>query len=286
MLQAIKRKRIEDYRKGRRASLAGTPVALDADGKMKAPESATAIKSFERMVLKFPKILAAFLKIKRVFKKFDADNSGTIEVGELKDCLHALHAKVSDEDVKEIFEEVDMEKTKALTFNEFLLMLCIGGLLKFLPMLEVDVDTAEAAGAAGEGGGAGAGAGEGKEGKEAAGGAAEGKDAAAEGAAVLEEGAKALVEALQIAVEAYLLFDADASGTIDREEVMAMMEEAGSSAHAKHKKGGGGHMNALLSKERWGEMDWDHDGTITFKEFVFALMKWVGLDDEDTDEDA
>jgi hypothetical protein len=27
-------------------------------------------------------------------------------------------------------------------------------------------------------------------------------------------------------------------------------------------------------------MDWDHDGSISFKEFVFAFEGWVGVDDE------
>jgi hypothetical protein len=34
------------------------------------------------------------------------------------------------------------------------------------------------------------------------------------------------------------------------------------------------------------EMDWDKNGTVTFKEFLFAFTRWVGLDDnEDEDDD-
>jgi hypothetical protein len=54
---------------------------------------------------------------------------------------------------------------------------------------------------------------------------------------------------------------------------MAMCKEMGS----KTKAGG----NALLSKERWAEMDWDDDGHITFKEFLSAFYSWVGCDDDD-----
>ena len=33
------------------------------------------------------------------------------------------------------------------------------------------------------------------------------------------------------------------------------------------------------------EMDWDKNGTVTFKEFLFAFTRWVGIDNEDDDED-
>ena len=32
------------------------------------------------------------------------------------------------------------------------------------------------------------------------------------------------------------------------------------------------------------EMDWDKDGKITFKEFLFAFTDWVGLEDETEEE--
>jgi hypothetical protein len=33
------------------------------------------------------------------------------------------------------------------------------------------------------------------------------------------------------------------------------------------------------------EMDWDKNGTVTFKEFLFAFTRWVGLDNEDEDDE-
>lgn len=33
------------------------------------------------------------------------------------------------------------------------------------------------------------------------------------------------------------------------------------------------------------EMDWDRNGMVTFKEFLFAFTSWIGIDDiEDEDE--
>lgn len=37
----------------------------------------------------------------------------------------------------------------------------------------------------------------------------------------------------------------------------------------------------LLTPE---EMDWDKNGTVTFKEFLFAFTRWVGIDNEDDDD--
>jgi calcium-binding protein CML len=31
-------------------------------------------------------------------------------------------------------------------------------------------------------------------------------------------------------------------------------------------------------------MDWDKNGTVTFKEFLFAFTDWVGLEDDGDDD--
>ena len=33
------------------------------------------------------------------------------------------------------------------------------------------------------------------------------------------------------------------------------------------------------------EMDWDKNGMVTFKEFLFAFTRWVGIDDVEEEED-
>jgi hypothetical protein len=47
------------------------------------------------------------------------------------------------------------------------------------------------------------------------------------------------------------------------------------------------HSDAIgfLTDERYAELDWDGDGSVTFKEFLFAFMSWVGLDDDEDEED-
>lgn len=102
---------------------------------------------------------------------------------------------------------------------------------------------------------------------------------------------KRLVKALKLILEAYILFDADGSGTIDRAEVLAIIDarQVGASSAATAAQegigsgvggvsgadnapvGGGGarrarpkasESNALLSRERWMELDWDGDGQV------------------------
>jgi calcium-binding protein CML len=88
---------------------------------------------------------------------------------------------------------------------------------------------------------------------------------------------KEVVEMLGLIVSAYLLFDPKAVGLISKSDIDKMFEDNSNSESCKHHAGKGG---ALLSKQRWDEMDWDQNGNIDFAEFVFAFSKWIDLEDE------
>lgn len=45
-----------------------------------------------------------------------------------------------------------------------------------------------------------------------------------------------------------------------------------------------GSMTAGIWEQRFNEMDWNHDGSIQFKEFLMAFESWVGLDEDDVNE--
>lgn len=75
---------------------------------------------------------------------------------------------------------------------------------------------------------------------------------------------------LNLIVSAYLLFDPRGTGIIERDSVSNLIAE-----------GKGLDKNAMLSKERWDEMDWDSNGTIDFAEFVFAFSSWVDIEGDD-----
>ena len=69
-------------------------------------------------------------------------------------------------------------------------------------------------------------------------------------------------------VAAYLLFDPETNGSITKDVVEGMMEEKGHHAGAR----------SFLTGERWKEMDWDKNGSISFAEFCFAFTGWVSVE--------
>ncbi len=77
------------------------------------------------------------------------------------------------------------------------------------------------------------------------------------------ESSKELKEILALVVSAYLLFDPNAIGFITRTDIDIMITDHNNSekseAHHHANKSG-----SMLSKQRWDEMDWDHNGNIDF----------------------
>lgn len=86
------------------------------------------------------------------------------------------------------------------------------------------------------------------------------------------EGQGEIDKAINIVADAFAFFDKDADGSITRNEVENALGEG--STH-----GGGSHHR--LAIQRFQELDWDGDGTITFLEFLVSFVDWVVEDDED-----
>jgi len=82
--------------------------------------------------------------------------------------------------------------------------------------------------------------------------------------------------AIAIVVDAFMYFDVDHDGHLQKEEVMSTFNQATSSAGARNST-----VSLSSSRKRFEEMDWDDDGKISFTEFLFAFTGWVGLEDED-----
>eukprot|EP00941_MAST-03F_sp_MAST-3F-sp1_P004136 g4136.t1 len=186
-------------------------------------------------------INAQFLKLKKVFKKFDTDNSGTVEIGELHAAINALSENntASKEDVDKLFAAADTDSDGHLTFKEFLVYMALGYILKKIPQSP-------------------------REGKEVD---ASGMD---------------LSTVFEYVIDAFLAFDTDASGYIDKKEVMAMFDSTPSAVRTK----GAHHASRnIIGKQRWAQMDWDRNGRISFKEFLLAFSTWTGLDDALDDDD-
>ncbi|XP_015574054.2 probable calcium-binding protein CML22 [Ricinus communis] len=74
-------------------------------------------------------------------------------------------------------------------------------------------------------------------------------------------------------VEAFLFLDKNGVGKLKKKDVLKALNEASpwekSPAH--------------ITKSRFQELDWDRNGKVSFREFLFALVNWVGIDaDEET----
>ncbi|KAL0362985.1 UNVERIFIED_CONTAM: putative calcium-binding protein CML21 [Sesamum calycinum] len=168
------------------------------------------IKSFNSIILKFPKIDRSLRKCKATFEDFDEDGNGAIDRGELKRCFHKLEISFTDEEVNDLFEACDINEDMGMKFNEFIVLLCLVYLLK--------------------------------------------EDPAAEHAKS-RMGMLNLEATFETLVDAFVFLDKNKDG-YSRRTCFCFSEE----------------------------MDWDKNGMVNFKEFVFAFTRWVGIEEGDDDE--
>lgn len=97
-----------------------------------------------------------------------------------------------------------------------------------------------------------------------------------------------LTKAFGLIVDAWMYFDVAGNGIISREEMQSVLVASHmKSPTKKFKKKASGHefsstpSDTFLTEERFKELDWDGDGNISFREFLFAFESWVGLDEEE-----
>ena len=58
--------------------------------------------------------------IKQKFLEFDVDNTGTIDLRELGNVIRSLGQNPTDRELKDLMDELDLDKTNVLEFPEFL----------------------------------------------------------------------------------------------------------------------------------------------------------------------
>jgi calcium-binding protein CML len=212
------------------------------------------VTSFNQTLLRSARIVKALSAVKEVFQKFDADSSGGIDHTELGAALEVLGNKMTPEELSKVFHEADLYDNNKLSEKEFVVCLLLGYVLDDLKLTTSTELPAE--------------------------------DAATKGAEGTEDGPKRLdttdyfghAKELQWAFNnitgCYLLFDVDASGDLSRDEVMKQLSnKTGVFADAA--------AASMLSEDRWKELDWDGDGEITFKEFIWAFQGWITTDTDE-----
>ncbi|KAF4034136.1 EF-hand domain pair [Phytophthora infestans] len=228
---------------------------------------------FTRILLKLPQAAVAFNSVRSTFNAFDKERKGYIEFADLSRVFEQLGAKFSIEEIGQVFEESDMMEDGKLTFNEFLVCLAIGFVLHKIPSLEGEQEqplsifyapmsrTSSNSSRSSSGG---------------------------SGQSILFGDGNKLRLAFQLAVDAFLWFDVDGNGEINRDEMVTKLQNS-MTLHSPTKKMSTGERsrgtsddssNRAIWEQRFMEMDWNGDGTIHFKEFLMAFESWVGLEEE------
>ncbi|GMJ02883.1 hypothetical protein like AT4G26470 [Hibiscus trionum] len=184
----------------------------------------TQMKSFNTVILKFPKIDESLRKCKAVFQQFDEDSNGAIDQEELRKCFQQLQVCFSDEEITDLFNACDINRHMGIKFNEFIVLLCLVYLFK---------DNAN--------------------GHES------------------RMGMPNLEATFETFVDAFVFLDKNKDGFVSKNEMAQAINESGDRSSGK------------IAMKRFEEMDWDNNGSVSFKEFLFAFTNWVGIDDEDDD---
>ncbi|KAM7268973.1 hypothetical protein ACFE04_024470 [Oxalis oulophora] len=182
----------------------------------------TPIKSFNTIILKFPKIDHSLRDCKAIFDQFDEDSNGAIDHDELNKCFQKLQLTFSTEEIDELFEACDVSAQVGMNFNEFIVLLCLVYLFKDDP------------------------------------GAFRTKS---------KLGMPKLEATFETLVNAFVFLDKNKDGCVSKKEMIEAMNESGERSSGR------------IGMRRFEEMDWDKNGMVSFKEFLFAFTRWVGIDE-------
>jgi calcium-binding protein CML len=211
------------------------------------------VTSFNQTLLRSARINEALKAVHEVFEKFDADESGSIEYEELGAALEVLGNKMTPDELAKVFHEADLYDNNKLSEKEFVVCLLLGYILDDLKLQSTtELPTTELPTATGNN---------------------TTSNITRKDTKTYFGHAKELQWAFNNITGCYLLFDVDASGDLSRDEVMRQLaNKTGVFADAAAAN--------MLSEDRWKELDWDGDGEISFKEFIWAFQGWISSDTE------
>ncbi|XP_065863039.1 probable calcium-binding protein CML21 [Euphorbia lathyris] len=182
------------------------------------------VRSFNSIILKFPKIDEGLRNCKAIFEKFDEDSNGAIDQEELRKCFDKLEIAFSEEEITDLFQACDINEVMGMKFNEFIVLLCLVYLLKDDPT------------------------------------AAQAKS---------RMGMPNLEATFETLVDAFVFLDKNKDGYVSKIEMVQAIDESGERSSGR------------IAMKRFEEMDWDKNGMVNFKEFLFAFTRWVGIDENE-----
>ncbi|RLM80763.1 putative calcium-binding protein CML21 [Panicum miliaceum] len=183
----------------------------------------TSVKSFNSVIMKFPKIDESLRNCRTIFQQFDEDSNGEIDQQELKHCFQKLGIESTDDEIKDLFQACDIYEHMGMKFNEFIVFLCLVYLLN-------DPAVSEARKRMGLG---------------------------------------CLEPTFETLVESFVFLDKNKDGYVSKNEMIQAINETTA----------GERSSGRIGVKRFEEMDWDKNGTVTFKEFLFAFTRWPSRSD-------
>ncbi|KAL8505379.1 hypothetical protein ACS0TY_016567 [Phlomoides rotata] len=84
-----------------------------------------------------------------------------------------------------------------------------------------------------------------------------------------------LKDTFETLVNTFVFLDKNKDGYVSKDEMVEAINETTS----------GERSSGRIAMKRFEEMDWDRNGMVNFKEFLFAFIHWVGIEDIDDDDD-
>ncbi|URE17707.1 EFh [Musa troglodytarum] len=225
----------------RRSSPESKLEAKMVEAMQRRASEGTSVKSFNSIIMKFPKIDESLRKCKSIFEQFDEDSNGAIDQEELKHCFQKLEISFNEQEIGDLFLACDIDDNLGMKFNEFIVLLCLVYLLNepaavqalmfvFLDLLNFCFPTVSL---------------------------------------LLLEICSDLETTFESLVDAFVFLDKNKDGYVSKNEMV----------HAINETTGGERSSGRIAMKRFEEMDWDKNGMVTFKEFLFAFTRWVGIDD-------
>ncbi|XP_014523095.1 probable calcium-binding protein CML22 [Vigna radiata var. radiata] len=180
------------------------------------------LKSVDSIVMMFPMFKERLKTLRGMFEQYDEDSNGSIEPNELKKFLEHLQLHLKEQEIENLFEYCDLDGSKGIQFNEFIVLLC---LIHLLAEPSSSVNSSKA-------------------------------------------GLEQVGEIFNTIVEAFVFFDQNGDGKLNKKDMIRTLNETNPRERSP----------ARISKHRFQEMDWDKNGQVTFREFLFGFINWVGIE--------
>ncbi|QHO47450.1 hypothetical protein HN51_016835 [Arachis hypogaea] len=180
------------------------------------------LKSIDSVVMLFPMFREKLKTLRGMFEQYDEDSNGYIDPNELKRFLEHQQFHLQEEEFETLFRYCDIDGSKGIQFNEFIVLVCLIHLLQEQPSFDSS-SKAELAN---------------------------------------------LGEVFDNMIEVFLFFDKNADGKINKKDMVKTLNDT----YPLEKS------PSHITEKRFKEMDWDNNGQVTIREFLFGFIKWVGID--------